>query len=66
MNKMLLVNMLKHAYNNQLSKNILNLAIEIENDTTLPEEVSVVDFSNEFYSVKDIRWIKQVFVFYLF
>ena len=53
--------MLMHAWENQRSKNILNLAVQIEQDKTLLEDVKIEDFTNEFYSVRDIRWIKQIF-----
>jgi len=66
MKKLLLIAMLKQAYANQLSKHILNLYIQIEQDDSLKENVAVDDFSNEFYSVRDIRWIKQCFDFKIF
>lgn len=59
MKKQLLIDMLKLAYENQGSKHILNLYIQIESDVSLPDDVSSNNFSNEFYGVRDIRWIRQ-------
>ena len=66
MKKQLLVDMLMRAYDNRSSKHILNLAIQIEQDVNIPHFVCAEDFSNEFYSVRDIRWVKQCINFTLF
>ena len=66
MKKQLLIDMLTLAYQNQGSKHILNLYIQITLDTSLNDLVDESDFSNEFYSVRDIRLIKQCFNFTIF
>lgn len=66
MNKQLLIQMLELAYKNQQFKHINNLCLQIAVDPELEDNVNIVDFSNEFYSVRDIRWIKQCFNFKLF
>ena len=51
--------MLELAYNNQQSKHINELCLQIAVDPELNDIVNISDFSNEFYSVRAIRWIKQ-------
>jgi hypothetical protein len=65
MNKQLLLQMLELAYNNQQSKAISELCLQIAVDPELEDNVNVVDFSNELYSVRSIKWIKQCFHFKL-
>lgn len=65
MNKQLLLQMLELAYSNQKSKNISELCLQIAVDPELEDNVNIVDFSNEFYSVRSIRHIKQCFHFRL-
>jgi len=63
MNKQLLIQMLELAYNNQQSKHISELCLQVAVDSELNDVVNISDFSNEFYSVRSIRWIKQCFNF---
>jgi len=65
MNKQLLLQMLELAYNNQQSKAISELCLQIAVDPELEDNVNLVDFSNELYSVRSIKWIKQCFHFKL-
>lgn len=65
MNKELLIKMLELAYNNQKSKSISDLCLQIAVDPELNDTVEISDFSNEFYSVRDIRFIRQCFYFTL-
>jgi hypothetical protein len=65
MNKQLLLHMLQLAYSNQRSKAINELCLQIAVDPELNENLNIIDFSNEFYSVRSIRWIKQCFHFKL-
>lgn len=65
MNKELLIKMLELAYNNQKSKSISDLCLQIAVDPELNDNVEISDFSNEFYSVRDIRFIRQCFYFTL-
>ena len=65
MEKQLLIQMLELAYINQSSKHINELCLQIAVDPELNDVVSISNFSNEFYSVKSIRWIKQCFNFKL-
>jgi hypothetical protein len=59
MNKQLLIQMLELAYTNQRTKHIYDLCLQISVDPELDDTVNITDFSNEFYSVRSIRWIKQ-------
>lgn len=65
MNKQLLLQMIELANTNQKSKHIAELALQIAVDPELNDIVNISDFSNEFYSVRSIRWIKQCFNFKL-
>lgn len=65
MNKQLLLQMLELAYNNQQSKSISELCLQIAVDPELDDNVNIIDFSNESYSVRSIRYIKQCFNFKL-
>ena len=57
--------MLELAYINQQSKHINELCLQIAVDPELNDIVNISDFSNEFYSVRSIRWINQCFNFKL-
>ena len=61
MKKQLLIQMLELAYINQQSKHINELCLQIAVDPELNDIVNISDFSNEFYSVRAIRWINQCF-----
>jgi hypothetical protein len=65
MNKQLLLQMLELAYSNQQSKAINELCLQIAVDPELDDTINIVDFSNELYSVRSIRLIKQCFNFKL-
>ena len=65
MNKQLLIQMLELAYANQKTKHIYDLCLQISVDPELNDTVNITDFSNEFYSVRAIRWINQCFNFRL-
>lgn len=65
MNKILLLQMLELSYSNQSSKALNELCLQIAVDPELGDIVSITDFSNELYSVRSIRWIKQCFNFKL-
>ena len=57
--------MLELAYSNQQYKHLNELCLQIAVDPELSDIVNISDFSNEFYSVRAIRWIKQCFNFKL-
>lgn len=63
MNKQLLLQMIELASTNQKSKHIAELTLQIAVDPELNDDIVINDFSNEFYSVRNIRWIKQCFNF---
>ena len=65
MNKQLLLKMLELANNNQQAKALSELCLQIAVDPELDDTVNIVDFSNELYSVRSIRLIKQCFHFKL-
>jgi hypothetical protein len=65
MNKQLLLQMLELANSNQQSKALNELCLQIAVDPELNDIVNIVDFPNELYSVRSIRWIKQCFNFKL-
>jgi hypothetical protein len=65
MNKQLLLQMLELASDNHPSKALSELCLQIAVDPDLEDNVYVPDFTNEFYSVQSIRWIKQCFHFKL-
>jgi hypothetical protein len=65
MNKLQLIDMLELAYANQRTKHIYELCLQISVDPELNENLNIIDFSSEFYSVRSIRWIKQCFHFKL-
>lgn len=65
MNKILLLQMLEIANKNQTSKALNELCLQIAVDPELNDVVNITDFSNELYSVRNIRWIKQCFNFKL-
>ena len=63
MKKQLLIEILQHAYSNQLSKSINDLLLQIAVDPELGDDITIDSFSNEFYSVRSIRWLKQIITF---
>jgi hypothetical protein len=65
MNKQLLIQMLELTYVNQRTKHIYDLYLQISVDPELDDVVNITDFSNEFYSVRSIAWIKQCLNFRL-
>jgi hypothetical protein len=65
MKKELLLNMLDLSYKNQNSKYISELILQIAVDPELIDVVTIDSFSNEFYSVRSIKWIKKCFDFKL-
>ena len=65
MEKELLLNMLYLSYKNQNSKHVYELILQITVDPELIDVVTIDSFSNEFYSVRSIKWIKQCFNFKL-
>jgi hypothetical protein len=65
MKKSLLVQMLELAASNHKSNRIHEFALKITVDPELLDDVTIDDFPNEFYSVREIRWITQCFNFYL-
>jgi hypothetical protein len=65
MNKQLLIQMLELAANNQRSKRITELALQIAVDPELGDTVTVEDISNSIYTVGNIRLLKQCINFRL-
>ncbi len=69
MEKELLLNMLYLSHKNQnskyISKHIYELILQIAVDPELIDVVTIDSFSNEFYSVRSIKWIKKCFDFKL-
>lgn len=65
MKKILLIQMLELAYKNTERKYIIELCLQIAVDLELDDIVTIESFSNEFYSVRSIRWINQCFNFKL-
>jgi hypothetical protein len=65
MNKQLLLQMLELAYTNQQFKYLNELCLQIAVDPELNDDVNIENFSNEFYSVRSIRLIKQCINFKL-
>ncbi len=65
MEKQLLIQMLELSNNNRPFKVTNDLALQIAVDPELNDVVAITDFSNEFYSVRAINYIKQCFNFKL-
>ena len=65
MNLILLIKMIDLAANNQNSKNLSNLALQLAVDPDLDDIVTVDSFSTEVYSAKDIEYIEQCINFKL-
>lgn len=63
MEKSLLINMINLAASNQLSKSLKLLANTIANDEYLGDIVYMNQFSNELYSVRELKFIDQCFNF---
>jgi hypothetical protein len=65
MKKTLLLQMIELANTNRQFKALAELALQIAVDPELDDIVTIDSFSNEFYSVRAISWIKQCFNFKL-
>jgi hypothetical protein len=64
MKKELLIEMLQLGYKGSYNR-INNLILQLSVDPELLDIVNMDSFSNEFYSVRDINYIKQCFTFKL-
>lgn len=65
MQKSLLLKMIELANANQGNSFLYDLALKIAVDPELDDMLIIEDFSNEFYSVREIRYIEQCFNFKL-
>lgn len=65
MEKQLLIQMIELSNNNRPFRVTNELALQIIADTELSDVVKIEDFSNEFYSIRAINYIKQCFNFKL-
>lgn len=65
MEKELLIKMIEHANATRQSKRLSNLALQIAVDPELGDDVTIEDFLNESYIVRDITNIKRCIMFTL-
>ena len=65
MEKELLIKMIEHANATRQSKRLSNLALQIAVDPELGDDVTIEDFLNESYIVRDITNIKRCMMFTL-
>jgi len=69
MNKYLLILILRHLREKATVKkgiNIFELIHTINTDDKLGENVSIEQFTNDIYSVREIKWLKQILKFNIY
>ena len=65
MEKELLIKIIEHANATRQSKRLSELALQIAVDPELGDDVTIEDFLNEYYKVRDITNIKRCMMFTL-